>query len=223
MKEASKDPYFQVKKVRVKTEVLDGNEMKSGSENGLNPYLANEEFGIDFKSALDVGSGALDIVGIFIKAWDLIQKNKAVANVETKSASALPLIAGKNWTALTGWKPEKGIKFTLEIENAYGMKTVDLEYQVRLEYGGSYHGKGLYIASARVIPTRVKVLWGYNLDMKANVASILNVGTEKNPVGQIALDVSYSYGTILKTNQAIQSYVFRADGMIQNMTSGQKY
>jgi hypothetical protein len=145
----------------------------------------------DLSGLLSGGSSGLAIADVALKIWDIIEQNKAVANVEMAGTSALPKIANQNWQVMTGWKPERSVRFSLEIKNLFGMKVVELQYDVHLIYGGSVNGKGLYVASARVLPSNVSVLWGYNLDVNVNVASVYNVGTAQNPVAAIDLDVQY--------------------------------
>ena len=155
------------------------------------------------------------------KAWDIIEKNKPTANLDSESASALPKIANSSWETITGWKPEAIVHASLPLKNYYGMKVVDLEYDVRVVSGGSVNGHGLYIAYAQVIPSLVKVFWSYNLTVKVNVASVYNAGTKAKPVGAIILDVQSTFGSIALTQTASDSFLIRGDGLIQHLNDGQ--
>jgi hypothetical protein len=162
--------------------------------------------------------GALGIAQVALQVWDIIQSNRAVANVDMVSASALPNAANQNWQSITGWKPEKAIRFSTQIKNLYGMTVIDFSYDVRVLSGGTLRGKGLYIASARVLPFKVKVLWGYTLNMNVKVAAIYNARTESNPLAAMDLDVQYEYSSILRKDSGTNSYLVRGDGLLKDVT-----
>ena len=160
------------------------------------------------------GVDPMAIVDIFLKLWQIVKDGAPVVNAQYKNVTALPNLAENNWTALTGWKKERVLTFSVYTENLYGIKTVDLEYQVKLLSGGGVKGRGQYIASARVVPTKVEVLWGYNLDVTVEVPSVLNLSTTEDPLAAINLDVNYRISTILKSSSESNSYQLRGDGMM---------
>lgn len=161
------------------------------------------------------GVDPMAIADIIFKIWDIIKDGKPVVNVQYKNANALPNIANRKWEALTGWKNERSMTFGVSTENLYGIKTVDLEYKVKLLYGGGVKGKGQYIASARVVPTKVDVKWGYNLDVSVEVPSILNLASIDDPLAAINMDVTYKISTILRSYSESNSYELRGNGMMK--------
>jgi len=170
---------------------------------------------------LSLSPGDLQISNIFTALWDIIQKNKPVVNADSMSTSALPVIAKQNWQSVVGWKPERVVHLDLTVKNPYGMSVIDLQYDVRLLYGGNVRGKGLYIASLRVVPAHVVVLWGFDLDVKVNVTSVYNVGSATSPVAAINLDVDYAYGSIIQKVNGSQSFHVQGDGFMQNASTGE--
>lgn len=173
--------------------------------------------------ALEQAEDPLSIAGIALKIWDIVQDNRAVLNVESLNVKALPVLAKDRWEALTGWKPEHGVEYTLELSNFYGITVVKMKYEVNLIYGGNVRGVGRYIASARVIPRHIDVLWGFGLDVKVRETAVQNLGTEKNPFASIKLDVSIGYGSILRQMSDTISYQLDADGAIHDLTGGKSY
>jgi hypothetical protein len=165
----------------------------------------------------------MGIADLALKAWEIIQDNKAVLNVSSMNAKALPNLAKDHWEVLTGWKPEHGVEYRLEIKNLYGITVVDLVYEVRLIYGGSVRGVGKYIASARVIPKSVNVLWGFGLDVLVREVAVQNLRTETNPFASIVLEVALSYGSIMKRSSETMTYRLNADGEIQDLATGAVY
>ncbi len=159
----------------------------------------------------------LMILDLAIKAWQIVKDGAPIVNVNSKNASALPYISSGRWEMLTGWKSERAITYKVIVENLYGMETVNFQYTVGLVYGGNVGGKGKYIASARVIPKKVDVLWGYNLDVSVDVPNVFNVADPENPNAAITLDVTYKISTILRSTAYTNTYEVRGDGtMISN-------
>ncbi|MBU6155264.1 MAG: hypothetical protein KGP28_13255, partial [Bdellovibrionales bacterium] len=95
-----------------------------------------------------------------------------------------------------------------------------LKYEVRLIYGGSVKGAGKYIASARVVPKGISVLWGFNLDVSVREVAVQNLNTEQDPFASIVLEVGINYGSILKKNSETLTYRLNADGEIHDLTNG---
>jgi hypothetical protein len=158
----------------------------------------------------------LMILDLAIKAWQIVKDGAPIVNVNSKNASALPFISSGRWEMLTGWKSERAISYKVTVENVYGMETVSFEYTVGLIYGGNVGGKGKYIASARVIPKKVDVLWGYNLDVTVDVPNIFNVAETDNPNAAITLDVTYKVSTILRSTAYTNTYELRGDGTMKS-------
>ena len=212
------DPYYQISKISTHVIAVEENIVSSDEILKLN---LNKDDVLDPLPSLlpQVIGGPLDIADIVFKIWDIIKSGAPIVNAEYKNVTALPNIASKKWEALTGWKPERGVVFSTSVENAFGMKTVDLEYKVQLLYGGGYKGKGQYIASARVVPTKVDVMWGYNLDVSVQVPTILNIASTKDPLASISMDVTYKISTMLRTYSESNNYVLQGDGL---MKSGDK-
>lgn len=161
------------------------------------------------------------IAQVLLKAWDIVVQNKPVVNVEAKNVSALPVMADYSWNKLTGWKRERVVKYSLSVKNLYGTETVKMDYLVRLLYGGGVAGRGQYIASARVVPRNVKVLWGYNLDVNVNVPSVVNISREDDPIAAVTLEVAYTIksqimGFTIKKSSTQDTYLLQGDGLLMD-------
>jgi len=229
------DPYFQIGQVTTTVEEV--------SDSPLTPELlqeAHQEFlqqrlslhpeRLSRSSAASasstVSAAAVDpmaIADILLKLWDIVVDNKPVVNVGVKSANALPNLAQNDWEKLTGWQSERSVIYSMTSTNLYGMKVVQLEYRLSLIYGGGVDGKGRYIASARVVPTKVDVLWGYNLDVNVNVPSIVNMGTKDDPLAGIYVDVNYKIHNILRSDAEGQTYYLQGDGLMKDTKTGRTF
>lgn len=163
------------------------------------------------------GDPELSIMDTLFKIWDIVKENKPVVSTDTdRFATALPEIAKENWSRVGGWMPERNIMVQNSYINLYGMEVVRFDYQVKLIYGGNVNGKGLYIASARVIPTKVDVAWGYTLNVVTTIPVVMNVRTPDNPLAAIQMHINYTVETILKRETTTDSYQVQGNGMILN-------
>ncbi len=172
---------------------------------------------------LEQEQNPMSIADLALKVWGIVQDNKAVLNVDKFNSKALPYIANNRWEMLTGWKPQNVLEYSFVIENLYGIKVIEMKYDVRLIYGGGVKGAGKYIASARVVPKYIDVLWGFGLDVAVKEAAIQNLGTEKRPFAAITLDVGMTWGSILQKTSETITYRLDADGAIHDQTNGQSY
>lgn len=180
-----------------------------------------------FAGAMGIGPWA--IAQLIFKAWDIVLQGKPVVNIEVKNASALPVMADYNWAMLTGWYPERVVRRQLRIKNLLGGHPIEMDTAVKLMFGGSARGRGMYIASARVVPSNVHVNWGYNMDVSVNVPAVVNVsGREDDPIAQITLEVTYKIqsqiaGLVIKKSEWKDVYKVQGDGYFLDYTRGKEY
>jgi hypothetical protein len=99
-------------------------------------------------------------------------------------------------------------------QNLFKQKVVELEYMVKYVYGGSLRGHGRYLASARIIPTNITVLWGYQLNVTVEVPTVFNLNTEEDPLAALHMDVIWSVSSMLKKDSQSSSYQFQGDGKL---------
>ncbi|HEX4048052.1 MAG TPA: hypothetical protein VH309_09475, partial [Elusimicrobiota bacterium] len=153
------------------------------------------------------------IINIGQKLWTIVADNKPVVDVKTQYATALPKgVTG--WQDISGWRPPEGTIYELTAKNAYGMKMINLRYQVLRTYGGSYDGKGKYLTAVTVEPLLVEVGWGYHFSMSASVpdTSIVNVGTSQDPVAGMMATLNWHISTVIKDSQGQGEYFLQGDG-----------
>ncbi len=192
-----------------------------GTPNNTVPGTPNPGGGVPFPQLPIPGMGQpgqmgpLQIIDLAIKFWNIVKDGAPVVNLRNKSASALPMISNGRWESLAGWKGERSVTYAVTATNLYGIETVNLEYTVSMIYGGNVNGIGKYISSARVIPTKVDVLWGYNLDVNVDIPNIYNVATPENPLAAITIDVNYKVSTILRSTAYTKTFEVRGDGTIK--------
>lgn len=166
------------------------------------------------------GSGLIldQIVNIGERVWKIIDENKPVVDVSKQYALAVP--AGTtNWAQLSGWKPPRGEVYELVAQNLYHQKVVRIRYQVLRTYGGGLHGKGKYLTAVTAEPLLVDVAWGYKVSVSAEVpdSSIVNAGTDQDPLAAMMVKLSWRIQTPLKDAQGTGVYYVRGDGYFKEV------
>ena len=159
------------------------------------------------------------IVNLVDKIFTVIAKGQPVVNINVNYANAVPY-GVTHWTQLQGWKEPKIKRYAFYAKNLYGMKVVDVEYQVHYTYGGNLNGRGHFLTGVTVEPIKVDTAWGYNVDMTAEVpdSTIANVGTSEDPIAAMQVQIRYTIHTIIKDSQGRHIYYVRGDGGFKDLT-----
>ena len=164
--------------------------------------------------------GVIDqIVNLVDKVFTLIAKNQPVVNINVNYANAVPY-GISHWTQLQGWKTPAVKRYQLTYKNPYGVKVVDITYQLHYTYGGNYNGAGKFLTGVTIEPIKVNTAWGYTVDMIAEVpdSTITNVGTAENPIAAMQVQLKYSVHTIVKDIQSKVIFYVQGDGLSKNLT-----
>jgi len=153
------------------------------------------------------------IINIASKVWQIVKDNIPVVNIETKYATAYP----QGVTAasqLAQWAKPKSHLYGFYAENLYGSVMIDCKYKVSFTYNGAYKGKGKYLTAVAVIPTVASVGWGYKFYMSASVpdSTVVNVGTDIDPVAAMQMKLSWKMATVLKEMNGTSVYYVQGDG-----------
>ncbi|MGE3974050.1 MAG: hypothetical protein AB7F59_05940 [Bdellovibrionales bacterium] len=156
------------------------------------------------------------IVNIGQQVWDIIVKNAPNVNVELQSASALPADT-KRWFDLDCWQWPQAKAYRVNYKNAFGINVVDFTYKVIYTYGGQLDGRGQYLSQVMIVPTNLKVAWGFTFDAKARVDNVVNAGSRSAPVGAIQISMDWTIKTPIKYVQERETYYVRGDGQFQRL------
>jgi hypothetical protein len=156
------------------------------------------------------------ILNLATKIWKIIEANKPVVDVKTTYANALPQ-GITHWSQMGGWRPPVGTIYGFRANNGYGVKVIDVRYQVIRHVGGSYKGKGQYLNGVAIEPLRVDASWGYTFKMGAEATSVANVGTSEDPIASMLLKLGWSITTVVKASQGTSIYHLQGDGKFREM------
>lgn len=148
------------------------------------------------------------------KVWKIVEKGKAVVNVKSKTASALPQ-GVTHWTQMRGWKVssfKSGVTFTQPI----GGTVIDLKYRITFTHSGSVNGVGRYIGYATVDP-EVNAKWAApKLDVSVTVPAIFNMGTVEQPIAGMKIDVHIRTKRF-QTYETVDSYIITGSGKVHQL------
>jgi hypothetical protein len=189
----------------------------------LGPAAVKSDDSMQMLALGDMGADPLVVIDQVInlgqKIWSIVVANKPVVNVQTQYATALPQ-GITSWGQLAGWKPPEGSVYGFTAKNAYGMKVVDVQYQVLRTYGGNYNGKGKFLTAVTIQPLSVNVLWGYTFNLSVQVpdSSIVNVGTTQDPVAAMQPVVSWTISTPIKSSSGQSTYYVQGDGLFKEVS-----
>lgn len=227
---AAKDPKkYTINENSVKVEVMEytpGMDLKLSPNSGMNwvPDQLKTVPEVSPSKGIQDNLVVIDqIVNLTSKIWNIIKENQPVVNVSNQYATAVPQGVA-SWTKLTGWQGPKGYIYTFSVQNLYGTKTVSVKYMITYTYNGQYQGKGKYLTAVTVEPLSVDVLWGYTYEMSAEVpdSSIVNVGSEEDPMAAMQLVLKWKISTVLKSSQGRSVNYIRGDGYIKEMGNWDK-
>jgi hypothetical protein len=167
--------------------------------------------------------GIFDLINIGRLVWKIIDSNKAVANMETDMATALP--KGTTWQEMIDWKTESKT-YTTTYTNKLGAKVVDFTYRVLYTYGGKVMREnkalpGEFLTGMTIIPTNLKVLWGFKFNAVASVptATLLNVGTPEVPIASARLFLRYSVRSLIKHHEVTKTYTIKGNGSFEDTSA----
>ena len=155
-------------------------------------------------------SGINEIVNLGEKIWKLIEKNKPVLNTKNAYANAVPR-GVKSPEELENFTPMQYKSFRKYAKNQFGGIAFDLTYVLAHRYNGQLKGAGRFLDAVTVLPHKVDVLWGYTVNFGVTRVSTANLGSEKEAIGAVVMELDFNVSTILKASQYKNLYEFRGD------------
>ncbi len=160
-----------------------------------------------FFSPLQIGWD--EIVNIGSQVWKIIVDNKPVLHSTAPVAHALP--RGLNcWTDLERWSPPETKTYQVVYENKFGIEVVKFKFRLQYTAGGRRGGLGRYLANATIVNSQTDVIWGYTFNSHVEVPKTVNLGTRKDPVAGMELNLHWNVKTVVKESD--NSVHFFVDG-----------
>lgn len=170
----------------------------------------------------DDGSGKIDIgkiIALGEKIWDFIISNKPTAEYPVFKTSVVPE-GIKSWAQLKGWAKPVSKIYHVEFTNMFGGSGGGFDYRITYFYNGSLAGKGKFLGQLSVVPLNVSLHTDRSLKMNVELASVLNFGTEADPVAGAQIIVTWSTPTTTHYEMNSSEYMVYGTGEIQDLTHG---
>ena len=163
--------------------------------------------------------GTIDqIVNLVEKIWNIIEKNRPVVNIAVNYANAVPY-GTSHWTQLQNWSKPSTKKYAFSMKNKYGTEVVKVTYQVHWTHSGNFQGKGKFLTGVTVEPLNVVALWGYKVDLVAEVpdSTVANVGTHEDPIASMQVQLKWKVSTTFQSTDQKVIYYVQGDGLLQEI------
>jgi hypothetical protein len=156
------------------------------------------------------------IENIAQNTWSFIQANKAVIDINSNYANAVPS-GVTDWTQLENWSDPISQCFQIDYTNGFGMTVVSYTYCVVYTPGGDYNGVGQYLNHIQIVPSEIQVSWGYTLNAITSVPSVFNKGTSSNPIAAAEVHMQFTVSTAIKKDIQEHVYYVKGDGSFEHV------
>jgi hypothetical protein len=159
-----------------------------------NHTMSDEDGGVVFDDGVSgtivTGDPRLDVIlNLGKQAWQLIQANAPVVTTKLATAHALPQ-GIQCWNQLEKWQAIRSVDYKIVYKSWTNADAIVYVARVIYAYGGSYKGKGRYIANAAIQNKQIMVKATNVLNVDVEVANVLNVGSAENPVAVMQLNLN---------------------------------
>ncbi|MBY0553053.1 hypothetical protein K2P97_00895 [bacterium] len=145
------------------------------------------------------------VINIGQKIWNVVEKGRPSSSYTTSKATALPQNVLR-WEQLSNWQAPRSKVVSVVYKNLYGIEVVRFTYRIVLLYGGTVEGVGRYIGYAAVEPLEMTTAYMYTFNAKASVEAVYNMGTSKDPLAGMILNINWTIETVLKKSTVTHTY-----------------
>ncbi|UJR34952.1 hypothetical protein I4U23_027730 [Adineta vaga] len=152
------------------------------------------------------------------EAWSIVNKNRAVVDVQTSYGNVLPSHITDPFELQSWSSPPASHTFTVNVYNRLKQRVLQFTYSLQFTYGGSLDGKGAYLDRVTIIPSRISVAWAYVFNASVKIESIHNVGTRDEPIAAAHVELHYRLAG-LNTVERTESFHVRGDGKYVHLTN----
>lgn len=155
-----------------------------------------------------------EIITIGKQLLEMVKDNKPVVNTESPVVHALPR-GLPCWLDLETWQAPKTKSYEVIYKNKLKMEVVRFRFRLQFTYGGSYKGRGRYIANATVVPADLYVKWGFTFNANVNVDDAVNRGSTSSPVAGLGMTLKWSVSNWANQNDSSVHFFVDGNGGVQ--------
>jgi len=185
----------------------------------LDQYLEQVESKAQQKNLGEVILAVDQLIALGEKVWPIIERGRPVVTTDLPTVNVLPSSVGPNGSLyeLDNWGAPRSLGYRVTYKNLYGIEVIAFTYSLTFQPGGSFNGKGSYIAGATVTANNVSVSWGFDFSAKAEAVSITNRGTRANPVAGLTMRISYVAKSVFRDIRNSYNYHLTGRGEMREI------
>ena len=150
-----------------------------------------------------------ELISLGQQLWQIVKDGAPVVNFNSFSSSAIPQAAACPF-AMAGWSIPQSKTYKLSYKNLFGSEVVSFTYKLIYSYGGTFEGRGAYLANVSVHPADIYASWGQNFNASVSIANVINVGTAADPVAGMQVILEWSVGNVI--NKFTSQRIYFVDG-----------
>lgn len=177
------------------------------------PRTSHDPADKDFNPTNEIEAIVDHVLNVGKKLWDVVLAGKPAVNVKLQTANALPE-GLQCWVDLQGWKVPQTKVYRVTYKNGFGMDVVDYAFRVSFTAGGNAGGVGKYITNATMMTANLNVAWGFTFNATAEVPSVYNMGTVKNPVAAMQMVMKWSVDTPVKHIESSETFFMNGENQL---------
>jgi hypothetical protein len=136
-----------------------------------------------------------ELIAIGQKIMPSIKEGRpVVTNNPMASISVLPRSENKDPVVhdMGRWSIPVSKHYKISYTNGFNMEVVSFTYSITYQYGGSYNGKGKYLAGIRASAKNITISWGFDVEASSQLIQIANVGTQEDVIAGATIEMNYT-------------------------------
>lgn len=148
--------------------------------------------------------------------WQIVKDGAPVISFASNSASAIP--AGAECAfKMSGWSIPQSKTFELAYKNKFGTEMIYFTYKLIYSYGGTFNGRGAYLANVAIHPVDIRLKWGQKFDATVKTAKAINIGTDENPIAGLEISIDWDINTPVMETQSNRTYFVDGLGRVTSL------
>lgn len=154
------------------------------------------------------------IVNAAEKAWKIFEDNAPSEEITRTTANAVPQV--QDWQSLSGARGPMWIRQAWHRYCAWPFDdyiVAEFTYELRWEYGATYHSGGLFIPNIWLTVPAYDVFWGQHIYLSMTVHNPTNASNTPNaPLARVPVTISGTARNSLRDLHIEWSYIIYGDG-----------
>ena len=164
---------------------------------------------------------ARDMVALGEAFYELVKKGKPTNVTEYAPISVVPRDPNTKEHVdpfeLENFSMPVEKNFVTSIKNGVGQEVVKFSYKVLFSYGGSYNGKGRYLANVIIVPGSIRTSFGWDFSAIMKLSGIMNHGTKENPIAGVMVTVKYQMNSWIAAFERNDTIHITGNGYVKNL------